>query len=640
MIYRREIDGLRAVAVLPVILFHAGLEHFHGGFVGVDIFFVISGYLITGLILDEARNDTFSLLRFYERRARRILPALFFVVACSIPFAVIWMLPGQLKEFSESLVAVTTFVSNIFFWRKTGYFELAAEEKPLLHTWSLSVEEQYYILFPLLLVVLWRTAPRAIGPIVVLAGLVSLAIAEYGSREFYTANFYLLPTRAWELLLGATTAIVLLKRDPAAWKHKDTIAWLGLVLVLTSIAVFDKRTPSPSLFTLIPTAGTALILLCAASGTIVGKILSLPPLVALGLISYSAYLWHQPLFAFARVRSAHPPSDTELLFLASASLLLAWVTWRFVELPFRDRARTSRTRVVMALSTAGGVILGLGLLGHHAGGLPRDPSSDIAEQRIEVNYGLSPECDFTESFRVKPECRKGDHPALLVWGDSFAAHLVDGIKAANPALGIVQATRSTCGPILGVSPINRAFPSSWARQCLEFNDSVFHYLESTPEIGVVVLSTQWIQYTDGGFDFLLRDGSSSKDIELVRRAFEATIAKIEALGKKARIVSPPPANGDDLGGCLAKAFLHHESLHECDFSVEQYESYRAPVNRFLHRIERDGASIVWLRDYTCTPRTCAASQDGVFLYRDGGHLSHEGSRWFGDHTGAFAFRSQ
>jgi peptidoglycan/LPS O-acetylase OafA/YrhL len=635
--YRAEIDGLRAIAVIAVILFHAGVDAFSGGFVGVDVFFVISGYLITSLILAELRDGTFSLVSFYDRRARRILPALYFVVACCIPFALMWMLPVQLEEFSESLVAVVLLVANLLFWRKTGYFELASDEKPLLHTWTLSVEEQFYVLFPLLMIVLWRTADRRIGAVLAVMGFASLVLAEYGSHVAYNATFFLLPTRAWELLVGATAAAVLTKHDPATWKRNGVLSGLGLALVVASIALFDEHTPSPGLLTLVPTLGAVLIVACATPGTLVNRFLRLPPLVGVGLISYSAYLWHQPLLAFARLHSAQTPSDAELLIVAAATLPLAWATWRFVELPLRDRTTMRRARAVVTLASAGTVILGLGLAGHYAKGLPdRDPLMRVAAQRIEVNYGLSPACEFTDTFRETPECSKGRTPAILVWGDSFAMHLVDGVAAANPGLGIVQATRSTCGPIVGLSPVNRAYPMDWAWQCLDFNDSVLRYLDATPGIETVILSTQWLPYTNGEFGFVLADGSTSNDIDVVKRRFEATIRSIEALGKKVRIVSPPAANGADLGGCLAKAFVHRESLEECDFSVAEYHTYRSAILRFLKALERDGAEIVWLPAYTCVRDRCAASKDGTFLYQDGGHLSHEGSRWFGEHTDALA----
>ena len=211
MKYRAEIDGLRALAVVPVIFFHAGFELFSGGFVGVDVFFVISGYLITTILIEDLENQRFSLVNFYERRARRILPALFFVMFVCIPFAWMWMLPSQMKDFSQSLVAVSLFASNVLFWRESGYFDAAAEEKPLLHTWSLAVEEQYYVLFPIFLFLAWRYGKKRVFWMIVAMASISLLLSEWGWRNKATANFYLAPTRAWELFAGSIAAFIVQK---------------------------------------------------------------------------------------------------------------------------------------------------------------------------------------------------------------------------------------------------------------------------------------------------------------------------------------------------------------------------------------------------------------------------------------------
>jgi peptidoglycan/LPS O-acetylase OafA/YrhL len=229
--YRREIDGLRTVAVLPVILFHAGVSVFPGGFVGVDIFFVISGYLITTIILREIEEGQFSIIDFYERRARRILPALFLVMLCCLPFAWFKMLPFQLEAFGKSLIAVVLFISNILFWREDNYFRAASEEKPLLHTWSLAVEEQYYIFFPIFLVLLWRFGPRAVAPTIFAAVVFSLAAAEWGARNMPSASFYLIPTRAWELLVGSLTACWMIRRPRIDGLPAEIGGGVGLALI-------------------------------------------------------------------------------------------------------------------------------------------------------------------------------------------------------------------------------------------------------------------------------------------------------------------------------------------------------------------------------------------------------------------------
>ena len=345
MKYRPEIDGLRAMAVLPVILFHAGFELFSGGFVGVDVFFVISGYLITTTILiEEIENKRFSIVNFYERRARRILPALFFVMLICIPFAWLWMLPNQMKDFSQSLVAVSLFASNIFFWRESGYFAAAAEEKPLLHTWSLAVEEQYYLLFPIFLILAWRFGKNRVFWMIVLMAAISLLLSEWGWRNKATANFYLAPTRAWELFAGSIAAFVVHKQV----KKNNFLATLGLAAIVFSIFFYDENTPFPSVYALAPVLGVVFLVLYADKETIAAKLLSTKGLIGIGLISYSAYLWHQPLFAFARIRSIEHPSVLLMSALSLISFVLAYFSWRYIEKPFRDKNMLSRTQIFSA----------------------------------------------------------------------------------------------------------------------------------------------------------------------------------------------------------------------------------------------------------------------------------------------------
>lgn len=256
MKYRAEIDGLRALAVIPVILFHAGFELFSGGFVGVDVFFVISGFLITIILIEDIEKKRFSITNFYERRARRILPALFFVMLVCIPFAWIWLLPSQMKDFLQSLVAVSFFASNILFWRESGYFDAAAEEKPLLHTWSLAVEEQYYVLFPLFLILTWNFGKNRVFWMIVVMATISLIMSEWGWRNHPTANFYLAPTRAWELFAGSLAAFVVQKRGV---QKCNLLSSFGLIAIIFSIFVYDESTPFPSVYTIVPVLGVFLL---------------------------------------------------------------------------------------------------------------------------------------------------------------------------------------------------------------------------------------------------------------------------------------------------------------------------------------------------------------------------------------------
>jgi peptidoglycan/LPS O-acetylase OafA/YrhL len=346
--YRKEIDGLRALAVLPVILFHGGIKSFSGGYVGVDIFFVISGYLITSIILKEKEAGTFTIAGFYERRARRILPALFFIMLFTIPLAWFWLLPHELKDFGKSVVAVTIFASNLLFWQESDYFAADAELIPLLHTWSLAVEEQFYLVFPLIMILFWALGKRWLVGIISLIAVFSLGLTELGWREFPEANFYLIPTRAWELMIGALTAFYLFHNQPPRGIIGHLASVIGIVLILASIFLLDSSLPFPSLYALAPTIGTALIILYATSNTLVYKLLSQKLFVGIGLISYSAYLWHQPLFVFVRIMHGDSLTIGVISVLVLSTLILAFLSWRYVELPFRNRSNFTRKQIFSA----------------------------------------------------------------------------------------------------------------------------------------------------------------------------------------------------------------------------------------------------------------------------------------------------
>ena len=405
MIYRREIDGLRALAVMPVILFHAGLPFFGGGFVGVDVFFVISGYLITSIILAEADEGRFSFIGFYERRARRILPPLFLVALVCLPFALLTMLPRDVVNFSKSLVAVSTFTSNVFFWNESGYFAGNNDLKPLLHTWSLAVEEQYYLIFPLLLILGLRAGHRCVMLMFVGLAVVSFLFAQFGSYNGGAA-FYLLPTRMWELLIGALVALV--AADPRKWVPGYTIELLGAlgIAMIAAAVVAYGRVRYSGIYALVPTIGALLVIAFADKHTFTGRLLGCRALVAVGLVSYSAYLWHQPIFAFARLFWLREPSAGAFLVLSALSVGLAGVTYKLVEQPVRDRKKLGR-RSAFILSAAGAVCLAsVGIVGVMTGGFESwyVSRNSADEQRTYDLIKLHTSGDLREDMAGNDDC--------------------------------------------------------------------------------------------------------------------------------------------------------------------------------------------------------------------------------------------
>lgn len=356
--YRKEIDGLRALAVISIIFFHAGYSIFDGGYVGVDIFFVISGFLITSIIFRDIELAKFSFFHFYERRARRLLPALYCVLFVSVIFAWVWMLPNEIIEFSQSVLSVLFFVSNFFFWNDSGYFSTSAEFRPLLHTWSLAVEEQFYLIYPFILLFCLLLIRKYTSIVFLIFCIFSLAFSIWASTFKPILAFFLIPARIWEFLLGSLSAIVVLhpnfRNIEINRKLRDLIGLIGLSLIIYSVFFFKKNMAYPGYLALIPTLGTALILLFTTNKTVIGKVLGAKPLVYIGLISYSVYLWHQPLFAFMRLRELEPLTPVVSATLICLSFVLGYLTWRFVEPIWRIRTVTIRTKsfwLFLALST-------------------------------------------------------------------------------------------------------------------------------------------------------------------------------------------------------------------------------------------------------------------------------------------------
>jgi peptidoglycan/LPS O-acetylase OafA/YrhL len=637
--YRPEVDGLRALAVIPVILFHAGFDRFSGGFVGVDVFFVISGYLITTIILSELEQGTFSLINFYERRARRILPPLFLVMLVSLPFAWIWLIPAHLKDYSQSLAAVSAFVSNILFWREGGYWGTADELKPFLHTWSLAVEEQYYVLFPLFLMMMWQVRKRWMLGSFVLIAAVSLIVAQWGAYNYPAATFFLLPTRGWELAIGASIAFYFLHKKGTTrtlQSHKlidETLNLVGLLMIGYAVFAFDGTIPFPGFYALVPTIGTGLIIVFSSPQTLVGQLLGTKLLVGIGLISYSAYLWHYPLMAFARHRSLTEPSSLQLAVLAVLSFPLAYLSWRYVERLFRKKGGVSRKAIFTFAVTGSVAFISVGFAGYATNGFEgRATASGITFQsltdKLKANYGLSESCNG--SFPLSPDCRTGDEPEVLVWGDSLAMHLVQGIIASNPDVKLIQMTKSVCGPFFDVAPVNMPkHPVSWARGCLEFTANVRDWLQNNSTVRYAVVSSPFHTYLSENTALLFRSGdlvaASSK---LVAQEFERTLSELKAMGITPIIFSPTPTNNNDLGQCLARASWTGLDLDKCNFRVDEIPQQFVDVYSFLEIIA-ENYHVVRLDDLVCDAAMCKTHIGSTFLYRDRRHLSHEGSAKLG-----------
>ena len=629
MKYRPEIDGLRALAVIPVILFHAGFDLFSGGFVGVDVFFVISGYLITTIIIDDIEKDRFSIANFYERRARRLLPALFVVMLVCIPFALMWMLPSQMRDFSESLIAVSLFASNILFAGDSGYFAAAAEKKPLLHTWSLAVEEQYYLLFPIFLVLLWRFGKNKVFWIIAILAAISLLLSEWGWRNNPMDNFYLAPTRAWELFAGSIAAFAAQKNGI---QKNNPLAILGLLAIIGAIFAYDETTPFPSLYALAPVLGAILLVLYAGEETLVAKLLSSRLFVGTGLISYSAYLWHQPLFAFARIRLVQQPSEALLLTLSAASLGLAYLSWRFVEHPFRRRSVLERKTVF--LLSLGGMLtfLSFGILGYITNGFLTLTTTQ-QYQDVLATAAPSPKRKMCHTGGVQyssynESCEYfSDNVRVAVMGDSHTVELsyalAEELRAKD--IGIKHLSFSSCAPSYNIAPDATHLPDiatlehchSWTRQAIDaiINDE---------RIETVILSYRLAFYLYGSHEEAypaITDNRNEVTRKIVWAALLDMAKDLEQAGKKPLFVMQSPELPREIGYLIPKE--KHPTT--AGVPLHWWKNRTAYVYQNLDELKAV-TEVFDPAEVFCDKVTCYVTGDNKAFYFDDNHLSVEGAR--------------
>ncbi len=547
MRYRPEIDGLRAIAVLPVLLFHAGFARFRGGFVGVDVFFVISGYLITGIIHSEIRDGSFSIARFYKRRARRILPILFFVSLACVPFALLWMLPDELAAFGKSLVAVDLFVSNFYFWSERGYFEAAAGLKPLLHTWSLAIEEQFYLFFPLFLVLCRRLDRKALLAVLALSAAASLGLAQWASGAHPYAGFYLLPSRAWELAAGAILAISAGSGARAAPWLAQIASAVGLGLILGAVLLLDETFHFPGAWALLPVVGTTLVIAYAGPGTIVGKVLGWRPIVGIGLISYSLYLWHQPLFVFYRMRTFGEVGTLGYLLLILLALLLAYLSWRLVEVPFRFRWLSGGRPLLLSGALASTLMIALG-----ATIAVTTPQEQVAR---DVAPGGCHSLDGPTEQKCPLARLLPDTGTIVLWGDSFADMIAVALSGALQPypVSFLPIVYPSCPSLLGtLRNEDYRMGDGFGRNCAAFVESAKERLAALrPDVVVLTSNYLWYSGARNPYDGLPilsdRDDAGMSGRKVVLASLLRTARYLRSIGARIVLIPPYPQVEDFVG---------------------------------------------------------------------------------------------
>lgn len=623
--YQPEIDGLRALAVLPVIFYHAGFG-FHGGYVGVDVFFVISGYLITRLILTELDAGRFRLLNFWERRIRRLFPALAVVVLATLAAGCFILLPEDYDSLAESALAQALLVSNIHFWREVDYFAGPAELKPLLHTWSLAVEEQFYLIFPFLLAACAKFNRWPLGKVLGVLFGVSLLLSIWGSYSNPAATFYLLPTRAWELLAGAglsvMPAVANLRRRRMEW-----LGWLGLACVLTAVFCYGVDTRFPGASALLPCLGACLIIHSnRGEVTRVGRLLSWKPVVFIGMISYSLYLWHWPLLAMLRYGFGENLSLGMRVLAVVTSLLAASLSWKFVETPFRRRSWGSMRRVFISAGAVTVLVMGTALTIRGAGGFPSRFSGNV----IRLVTGNEIPKRFRGEGTIPLGAAPTEHrePSFLLWGDSHAqaiGELIDRLANERGVSGYI-AMKKAATPVLGTWRPNKG------RSAVEWNQSVVDFVREK-KINHVILASRWSINIDGRPDgstaSLIVDettptASPAASQEVFRRGLRRTIADLTDAGCRVWIMGQVPQQPDDVPRLLARSALFQWDEQVVGASLVQHRENQRNVDRILAGME--GVRILEPARYCFDQQgRSLITGDGRSYYFDDNHLSSFGA---------------
>lgn len=636
--YRPEVDGLRAVAVMAVILFHTNLGFATGGYIGVDVFFVISGYLISSIILREMDQKRFTFLGFYERRIRRIFPALFVVLVATAVASWFILPPEQMQTFSQSVVATTGFGANVFFWLKSGYFGGDAELFPLIHMWSLAVEEQYYIIFPFLVMIAAGARKSWLPWIMGSVFVVSFAACIYVTRDQPLAAFFLTPLRAWELLAGVFIAmyqrpwLAALDRIRLA---RPAIELAGLSAVIGSIFLFDSTTAFPGAAAAIPVFGTAALILTSTQTSLVGRVLASRPMVAVGLISYSAYLWHQPLYALSRVYGVVERGPWVYGVLILATLVLAWLSWRFVEQPFRDRKRIGRLRIYLLFFILSGLLVAGGLVGHFAKGFPH--RFDERTLALDATAGFSPKRVECHADRLNPKppesaCRyftENVHWAVL--GDSHGVEtayvLAEELRPAGE--GVLHLTYSACQAALTFESTNPGC-SQWMRETVA-------WLEKSPEITdvVVIFRHSFHMYGDQTRSYprvpdetpvFLRGVSPERARQIYIDSFSETVRRLSAAGKRVHVIKPIPELPTHVERYIF-AMDRSDPNRVTGASMDFYRARNARILPVMDSLDQlPGVNLVDPVPAFCDEIRCRSIIDNESMYYDDDHPSLAGAR--------------
>jgi peptidoglycan/LPS O-acetylase OafA/YrhL len=636
--YRADIDGLRAIAVVAVVFYHAKLGPFTGGYVGVDIFFVISGFLITSIIVQELAEGSFSFGNFYERRIRRIFPALFTVIAVSVAAGWLILTPQDYKQFSLSMIYMAGFISNVFFKRRAGYFGPAAETQPLLHTWSLAVEEQFYVFAPIALLLLFRVAWKSRGPVLLTVAALSLAGAAYGVSHELPFAFYYLQSRAWELIVGMLLAVGVVPVVRSQWVG-EALAAAGLAMITWAVLRYTPDTPFPGIAALLPCIGAALIIHSGSqTPTYVSRFLSTRPTVFTGKISYSLYLWHWPLLVFAAYEWGTDFGMRERIALIVLAFVLSILTWAFIEQPARKKESTDLERPVLASGLAAiAACCASGYVIKKMDGfaLRLPPPAQAIMRDALLPQKIDKYCAEKSQYRlaIKEACLLGDPSQrglkFLLWGDSHAFAIADEVSNIAAQLKLKGALIATggCPPVLGLESISR---QTFAK-CIDHNASVLESLNNE-DVREVIIVARWAHYSEGvGIGEVVNnnirhfvDGDAAKNRAEFERLLRETILQITATGRHVTILGPVPELLYNLPSTMVKDLMHGKQQ---DYSLprQEFDKRQANLLPILATFENIPlVRVLYPAKLFCDDSKCKTIENGTALYKDDNHLSQAG----------------
>jgi peptidoglycan/LPS O-acetylase OafA/YrhL len=652
--YRPDIDGLRAIAVLVVIFFHTGVPGFSGGFVGVDIFFVISGFLITSIILKDIKEEKFSIALFYERRIRRIFPALFPVITVTLVIATYLFDAKIFKDLGHSITATTLFSSNILFCKESGYFAAPSLQKPLLHTWSLAVEEQFYIFFPLALIFIHRYLKSRYLLWILIAISLSLGASIYGVYHYPGVTFYFVPPRAWELLAGSLLALGVIPNVSSVWL-KNIYAISGVGLIMYSVCTYTEATIFPGHNALAPVVGASLIIYSNidGKGSVFSRLISFTRLGFIGLISYSLYLWHWPFVAFAKYLMFRPFNGYESAGIIISTLAISILSWKYIEQPFRGKQMLlpDRRRLYYAAGVLMLVFSGIGVAIHLLNGMDSRmktfyPTMNETMQKIKqdtLDTELTKWDVITKKIgqgAIPPIVGTGDtRPSFALLGDSHARALIPMLKQEALKKGI-SGYIMTCSdhpPLLGIDMMSDGYDQHLNRT----NNAIVKFIEQHHEVKTVFLTARWARYTKGvqygledPFTIHLKESSSDKNpyrtnALLVQEGLSRMVDKLLDMKCRVILVTDVPEIGNEVPRIISlqTRFPLLVNMDELLPTITKYQERQLEIQQILSRLAQlQGVTIIHTESRMFDEKGKARIMaDGEMLYKDDDHLSKAGA---------------